>query len=147
METVRNIFTQACTIEYAADKINADYWQTPEETRMLKKGDCEDIALYLANLLDRSSIRNRFVCGVTREEILNSDFIEYHAWNEVLIGFDTYIFDASHGWEYGFNVEKGRGLIIKKSEMTQQGRYVEHAPENIRKKLSKVRSNMEISSN
>lgn len=43
------------TIEYVPDSVNfgyAEYWQSPEQTRITKKGDCEDFSIYMLSLLE-----------------------------------------------------------------------------------------------
>jgi len=38
-------------VEYKEDLPGIDYWQTPEETYLLKTGDCEDKAIFLMYIL------------------------------------------------------------------------------------------------
>lgn len=41
----------AFEIEFAPEGAGADYWQTPLETDMLKRGDCEDVVLLFWSML------------------------------------------------------------------------------------------------
>lgn len=53
----------AARIRYVPDPPGTDYWQTPEETAGRGAGDCEDIAIYTGQLLERRGVDARVVIG------------------------------------------------------------------------------------
>ncbi len=69
-------------IEYLPDK-NAygleDFWLFPEETLLLRKGDCEDSAFLLTTLLLASGI-SEHVVRVVLGQVVSADSIYGHAW-------------------------------------------------------------------
>ncbi len=68
-------FLKTCT--YISDKEQFDkddYWQPPEEFEELRKGDCEDFALYAWRQLVRLGYKARFVVG------FSGRYGEGHAW-------------------------------------------------------------------
>lgn len=70
------------SISYVVDKnaegIN-DFWQFPEETLMLRKGDCEDASFLLATLLLASGISDHCV-RVALGKVVSPDGVIGHAW-------------------------------------------------------------------
>lgn len=70
------------TIRYRSRKHN-DPWRFPEETLMIKEGDCEDIAFLLASLLFSSGISQyniRVALGQVKTTISGKEEIFDHAW-------------------------------------------------------------------
>ena len=96
MRDIFDCFNEACQIEYASDLDEQgnliDYWQTPFETRTRGKGDCEDFAFYLQDLLARRGIVSNVRFGMVSPMMPGG-----HAWNEIRIKGRDYIFDASNG--------------------------------------------------
>jgi len=61
---VRKYLETASRFKYKADRIGADYWQTPHETEKLGMGDCEDKAIWLYSKLIKEGFDNvRLVLG------------------------------------------------------------------------------------
>ena len=91
---IYRLYTEACKIEPTPDVDSqnkpADYWKSPEETRKLGKGDCEDFAIYLNSLWNHEGIRGRIVIGY-----LNQGDNDKHAWNEIIWNDQIFIADAS----------------------------------------------------
>jgi len=88
-------FNLASDIEYVIDDPNisdGDYWQTPGETEVRGKGDCEDSAFYLHHLLRRKGVRSRVCFGVPNIFIRGG-----HAWVETEHKGKRYILDPSRG--------------------------------------------------
>ncbi len=70
------------SIAYVIDKNSEgieDFWQFPEETLMLRKGDCEDASFLLATLLLASGISNHCV-RVVLGKVVSTDATIGHAW-------------------------------------------------------------------
>jgi len=88
-----NSFHKACSIEYKAEEVPNDYWQTPKETKKLKTGDCEDKAFYLQDLLKKEGIKTREVFGMRTL----SDR-QMHSWLEYELKGKTYIVDPTFGF-------------------------------------------------
>lgn len=86
-------FDQACNIKNKPELYGKDYWQTPEETKMLDTGDCEDKSIYLKFLLDNNQIQSKLCIGFYNLIISST----LHAWIEVTMIHDTYILDPSFG--------------------------------------------------
>ena len=74
-----------------------DLWQSPEETARYNMGDCEDIAIAIAEDLDNLDIENRVVLG------FYNPLEEFHAWNELSL----------NGFEYVIDLPNERGLMVK----------------------------------
>lgn len=91
--TVKKTFERVQEIEYTSDGIGTwnDYWQTPKETEKRKKGDCEDMAFYLSDLLKKEGIKNRVVLGF----IDTKETYEAHAWVEYSLNGLTYVLDPT----------------------------------------------------
>ncbi len=72
----------ARTVEYVTDKRSCgleDFWLFPEETLMLRKGDCEDSSFLLAALMLASGISEHCV-RVVLGKVVSSDGSYGHAW-------------------------------------------------------------------
>jgi predicted transglutaminase-like cysteine proteinase len=72
----------AQNVEYIVDKKSSgmeDFWLFPEETLMLRKGDCEDSSFLLANLLLASGISEHCV-RVVLGQVQSTDGAFGHAW-------------------------------------------------------------------
>jgi predicted transglutaminase-like cysteine proteinase len=70
------------TVEYVADKESIgleDFWLFPEETLILRKGDCEDSSFLLAALLLASGISEHFVRVILGQVVSNENAFG-HAW-------------------------------------------------------------------
>jgi Transglutaminase-like domain len=69
-------------IEYVGDKESIgleDFWLFPEETLILRKGDCEDSSFLLAALLLASGISEHFV-RVILGQVVSNETAFGHAW-------------------------------------------------------------------
>ena len=63
-------YMQTC-FEYVHDHVLhgvEEFWQTPEQTHALRKGDCEDWALYACHVLRRSGLNARVFAAFDRDE-------------------------------------------------------------------------------
>jgi hypothetical protein len=72
----------ARTVEYVTDKRSCgleDFWLFPEETLMLRKGDCEDSSFLLAAMMLASGISEHCV-RVVLGKVVSSDGSYGHAW-------------------------------------------------------------------
>ncbi|MGA9099722.1 MAG: transglutaminase-like domain-containing protein [Methanotrichaceae archaeon] len=70
------------SVTYVTDKSAQgidDFWQFPEETLMLQKGDCEDSSFLLATLLLASGISDHCV-RVVLGNVISADGVSGHAW-------------------------------------------------------------------
>lgn len=85
-------FDQACKIQNKKELYNNDFWQSPEETKILKTGDCEDKAIYLHNLLKKNQIPSQLCIGFHNLVISGRTM---HAWIEVEMIHGTYILDPA----------------------------------------------------
>jgi len=106
---VLKCFNRACQIVYKKEEDGEDYWQSPDETRKLGTGDCEDIALLLRDDLKNGGIESRVVWGVlTFDSNLFALFAKEkkpgektgltgHGWIEYLLNNDIYVLDPVHG--------------------------------------------------
>lgn len=63
------------------DKSCFDYYQTPEETRQRKKGDCEDLSIELYDRLKRKGHNVRIVMGKIQNQSDQPQI--YHVWVEL----------------------------------------------------------------
>jgi transglutaminase-like putative cysteine protease len=86
-------FERAARIDYH-DEGEEDYWQSPAETLDLGRGDCEDKALLLRNMLARRGIEARVSFGV--EDTTTSPNL--HAWVECEIEGELYVLDPTGGY-------------------------------------------------
>lgn len=89
-------FSYAHNIEYKYDR--ADYWQTPNKTRKLKTGDCEDKVILLLDEWKKRGIEGRLVIGFLYWYDFGSCFWdkEAHAWCEVEYKGKLYIADPTN---------------------------------------------------
>ena len=79
-------------ITYKQEFQDEDYWQTPKETERLKTGDCEDLSIYVSELLSQRGIINKKVLG------RKNNFREtYHSWVEFKQGKKWYILETTTG--------------------------------------------------
>ena len=90
---VYECFKKARKIKYKAEDIGKDYWQTPKETEEKGKGDCEDIAIYLYDLLKKEGIESEVVTGLMME----AAYFTMHVWNEYEHNKEKIILDATVG--------------------------------------------------
>ncbi len=81
--------------KYREDSPGNDYWQSPDETRKRRKGDCEDLAVLLHDELREKGIESQLVVGNAFYLELERDKISHHVWCEVEINGRTYIADPS----------------------------------------------------
>ena len=88
---VQNCFIKACAIEYVSDDKDNDYWQCPAETAERKKGDCEDMAFYLFDLLQKKGYSSRVVMGFE-----NDDHECGHALVEYTYAQEIFILDPAY---------------------------------------------------
>ena len=77
-QTYLKCFDKAKKIVSALDEDEKDYWQTPKETKERGRGDCEDCAFYLYDLLDKKSVKSRVVFG----DYYNGEKWYGHMWVE-----------------------------------------------------------------
>jgi len=80
---------RAYRIGYVDDGIGVDYWQTPEETKERRKGDCEDKAFYLQDLLREKSIESEVIFGFADDRKRET----IHVWVEGKREDITYVLD------------------------------------------------------
>lgn len=80
---------------YVPEPEGMDEWQTPEEFKITKRGDCEDFANYLYDLLESHGINSRRALGYSIKERMNQVPDIRHIWNEVVIGREEYLIDSS----------------------------------------------------
>jgi hypothetical protein len=74
LEDLRNFFTKC---RYVSDEEQfglPDFWMPPEDFEHIRKGDCEDFALYAWRQLQSLGFRTRFVGGK------NGRYGDGHAW-------------------------------------------------------------------
>ena len=60
---IMNVLKKVSKIDYCYEDLEEDYWQTPEETEKLKKGDCDDQVFYSKKLLNDYDIKSKVVIG------------------------------------------------------------------------------------
>ncbi len=77
-------------IAYVVDE-GGDYWQTPAETWRLGRGDCEDQAFYLRELLLADGIDARVVFGVRNVFTAETG----HAWVECPLDGERFVLDPT----------------------------------------------------
>jgi hypothetical protein len=82
-------FFRAHDIKYKEDK--REYWQTPEETKRLRTGDCEDKIILFLDELAKNGMKGRLIIGLRR-----IDAKEYHVWCEVKQEGKIYIADPTN---------------------------------------------------
>ena len=89
--TLDQIFEQAMTFQYTRDGA-ADQWQAPSVTDRLKRGDCEDMAIWIYRELVRSGYANvRIMVGKFETSEKN-----YHTWVVCpAAGSDDFIVDPA----------------------------------------------------
>jgi transglutaminase-like putative cysteine protease len=75
-------------IQYVPDAKGTDAWQTPEETASLGKGDCEDICIYLQDLLHCKGIEVDVVFGLKTRYHKHG-----HCWCEYQQDGETYVIE------------------------------------------------------
>jgi len=75
-------------ITYAADTKLPDYWQNPDYTLASGKGDCEDMALLAASILNAKKITAVVVLGTVK---LENGVEGGHGWVEYYVDGDYYV--------------------------------------------------------
>lgn len=84
-----------------------DEWQTPEETYLIREGDCEDKALLMMWLIHRD------LGGYPSLVKINADFGGYHA----VVLYDGIMFDSAKEydkpsvWTFGYNTAMALAAI------------------------------------
>jgi len=92
---IREYLGDAYQFRYEHEKKNADYWQLPEETERLGKGDCEDKAIWLYSQALKDGFDDvRLVIGKTREDTRG-----FHAWVAWYPKGKVYILDPANDGE------------------------------------------------
>ncbi|MDR4504368.1 MAG: hypothetical protein MRK01_06180 [Candidatus Scalindua sp.] len=71
----------AFNIEYTAEENNADFWQSPDETERLKKGDCEDAVFLFYSHLSRDQNNAEIVWGWVIDK--ESEVRRPHVWYQL----------------------------------------------------------------
>jgi len=79
-----------------------DYWKSPIETLRDKNGDCEDLAIYFQDWLNKKGFKTKLVYGCLGSVEDNSR----HIWLQYFIGKDIYVVDFVHNNEDGHIVGK-----------------------------------------
>lgn len=87
-------FNKACEIEYEKE-IDDDHWQTLSEVEKSKKGDCEDMSLYLSYLLDKNGIKNKLAAGYLNSSDMLNNSRNFHSWVYVKIDNEWNVLDPS----------------------------------------------------
>ena len=82
----------ATEIKYIPDAPGKDSWQSPAETRKLKTGDCEDIAILLQHELAKLNFKAEVVFGLKTRLDKHG-----HAWCEFKYEGQHYIIEPSNG--------------------------------------------------
>lgn len=80
--------------EYVSDKelfVEEDFWQHPITFERIRKGDCEDHALWAWRKLTELGISAEFACGKT----LDSESHSRHAWVTYKIGRRIYLLETT----------------------------------------------------
>ena len=97
-DVVLKVFSRARSqITYKDEPGKQDYWQTPDETRRLGTGDCEDITLYLQDELKKEGVKTKEVGGVIDlTPLLAGRKGIQHMWLEYKEGNDVYILDPTN---------------------------------------------------
>ncbi len=93
-QIIYECFNKACEIKYEKE-IEGDYWQTPEETEKIKKGDCEDMALYLSYLLDKEQISHKLTVGYFGGDNRSVNKNDLHCWVYVKMDNEWNILDPT----------------------------------------------------
>lgn len=111
-------FDHASEITYTIDRApgemaKRDTWQTPGQTAMRMRGDCEDRAFYLWRRLTRQGIISRPVFGYMSEESRQRGLA--HVWVEAEIEGRLYLLDP------------GRDAEIISVDEVKEGEYIEDA--------------------
>lgn len=78
----------AGNIQYVADAKGTDAWQTPQQTADSGKGDCEDICIYLQDILRRRGIEVDVVFGLKTRYHKHG-----HCWCEFQQDGETYVIE------------------------------------------------------
>jgi hypothetical protein len=93
-EEALECFDESCKTEYKDDLDEQgnliEYWQSPEETRSLGTGDCEDMALDLQERLAEKGYEAYMVGGIGTPLSMTG-----HAWVELFYEGEYYILDPS----------------------------------------------------
>ena len=71
----------AFDIDYRAEPPKTDYWQTPEETKQRKQGDCEDSVFLFFSMLSKLDIDGDIVWGWVVDK--NSSIAFAHVWYQL----------------------------------------------------------------
>lgn len=87
-------FNKACEIEYEKET-EGDHWQTLSEIEKRRKGDCEDMALYLSYLLDKNRVKNNLIIGYMDSNNRLKKLDCLHCWVYVKIDNEWNILDPS----------------------------------------------------
>jgi len=84
-------FNEACGLNYILEEGDNNYWKTPEETLRDGGGDCEDMSLYLMDLIRDERPSARIILGYLDLR----DKTTAHAWIELKIEGDVYVVDPT----------------------------------------------------
>jgi hypothetical protein len=118
VDIMESFHEAAAITEYRRDERdhhpeNTDYWQSPEETARLKKGDCEDKSFYLQDLLRKEGFHSDVVLGILETRNKEGRLRRgYHAWVETVWNGETYILDPA------------RKLITLRSHPARKREYI-----------------------
>lgn len=89
---ISSCFIQVGQIRYVPDPAGTDFWQSPEQTQQLGRGDCEDLCIYLQHLLDRQGVHAEVVFGLKDRYRKNG-----HAWCEMQWDGVNYVVEPRSG--------------------------------------------------
>jgi hypothetical protein len=89
-EKIMDCFYLACD-KYESEEKGTDYWKSPSETRESGKGDCEDKAIYLWDLLKKEGIFSMFQVGLMN----SNDEESCHGWVELSAKGYDYVLDPT----------------------------------------------------
>lgn len=95
--TIWRAATQECHYRSDGPGDDTDTWQTAGETLRLKQGDCEDLAIFLADWLIARGFQARVAIGRYREEA------DSHSWIVVRLENHDYVIEPT---EFPFNLQR-----------------------------------------
>ena len=108
------------SITYAKDKElhnKRDYWQTPEQTLLSLKGDCEDYAILKASKLDDDNYPYNLSILVIHRTFQK----DYHA---VLLANNHYVLDNNRDKVYTIHKLKRQSTILQSIDFKDIERYL-----------------------
>jgi hypothetical protein len=84
-------FSEKVKYSMFPESFSKDYWQNPEETKMTLEGNCISKSILMNDTLSKNGLEIYLVYGLRKKGDKYS-----HAWNEFVIGKDTFIVESSN---------------------------------------------------